>query len=74
MKLQTVAGPFKIKSEAQNTATCLGNQAGIYSIYIKDADGFNTENLEWYVERDLTIAPCKLFGYPTEEFLRKQYK
>ena len=74
MTVTIVVGPLKTRSEADDTARTLGNQYSVYAVYKKDADGYTTDEQEFFVERDDTIASDRIFGYDAAEFLRRQYK
>jgi len=74
MSTKTVAGPFKTRKEAEETAKALGVQFSAFGIYRKDADGYTLDECDWYVEKDESIMPDKLFGYDVAQFMSKQYK
>ena len=73
MALQTVAGPFD-KQSAEDTARALGNQYSVYSVERKDAEGYGTDVYDYYVERDDSIMPDRLFGYDVGVLMAKQYR
>lgn len=74
MTLQTIAGPFS-KQDAEDTARALGSKNhSVYGIEQKDADGYGTDVYDYYVERDNSIIPDKIFGYDVDRLLTKQYK
>jgi hypothetical protein len=70
-----VAGPFKTRAEAEETASYLGNaQHSVYGNAHVDAEGYTLDTCDWFVERDDTIVPDRIFGYDTQAFLAKQYR
>jgi hypothetical protein len=73
MALITVAGPFN-EVDARETAKALGSQYNVYSKYDTDSEGYTLESCKWYVEKDDTVIPDKIFGYESKAFLLKQYK
>lgn len=73
MTTKTVAGPFT-KEQAEQTAKALGNQFSVYGVYRKDAEGYTTDECDYFVEQDTSIVSDRLFGYDTTQFLAKQYK
>ena len=74
MTLQTIAGPFN-RQDAEDTAHALGNKNhSVYGIERKDADGYGTDVYDYYVERDNSITPNKIFGYNIDQLIAKQYK
>lgn len=75
MRLVTVIGPLATEQEARDTCSVLGDKNhSVYSRAIHDSDGFETDNREWYVERDLDIVPNILFGMSWDEIRGKQSK
>ena len=74
MAVTTVAGPFKTRGEAEDTAKALGNQFTPYGTHIKDAEGYTTDDCLYYVEKDDSIAPSTIFGYDAKEFMARQHK
>lgn len=62
------------KQEAMNTARDLGQQYSAYGVSRKDSDGYTTDEDDWFIEFDDSIMPNKIFGYPINELLAKQYK
>ena len=72
-EVNTVAGPFDRES-AYETAQSLGNQYSVYGVERKDAEGYGTNVYDYFVEQDCSIVPDTIFGYASNEFLRKQYK
>lgn len=73
MALQTIAGPFS-KQGAEDTARALGNQYSTYSIERKDDEGYGTDIHDYFVERDDSIIPDRIFGYDAKQFMARQYK
>ena len=73
MALQTVAGPFD-KQAAEDTARALGNQFSVYGVERKDAEGYGINEYDYYVERDDSIIPDRIFGYDAKQFMARQYK
>ena len=74
MSFITVVGPLKSEAEAQDTASSLGNQYSAYSRTLKDSEGYDTEERQWFVEQDTSITPSKLFGSDVKQFMARQYK
>ena len=74
MTVKTIAGPFKTRKEAEDTAKAIGTNCSAYGVERKDADGYGTGIDDWYVEQDGSIFSGKLFGYDANEFIGKQYK
>lgn len=74
MTVKTIAGPFKTRKEAEETAQAIGANCSVYGVERKDSEGCGTGIDDWYVEQDDTIFSGKLFGYDADEFMRKQYK
>lgn len=72
MALQTIAGPFS-KQDAEDTARALGNQYSTYGVERKDAEGYGTDSYDYYVERDDSIIPDRIFGYDVNVLMAKQY-
>ena len=73
-KQQTVvAGPFD-KQDAEDTARALGIQYSVYGVERKDSEGYGTDEYDYFVERDDSIMPDKLFGYDVNVLLAKQYR
>ena len=62
------------KQEAMYTARQLGPQYSAYGVSRKDSDGYTTDEDDWFVEFDDSIMPDRIFGYPINELLAKQYK
>lgn len=73
MALQTVAGPFS-KQAAEDTARALGNQYSVYGIERKDAEGYGIDEYDYFIERDDSIMPDRIFGYDVNVLLAKQYR
>lgn len=70
----TVAGPFDEKS-ARDTAHALGDvNHSVYSRAVKDSEGYDTEDREWFVERDTAVTPALIFGMSWAEIQAKQQK
>jgi hypothetical protein len=75
MTITTVAGPFKTRQEAIDTAKFLGNQSSVFGKYKTDAEGYTSdEYAEWFVECDDSIQPDRIFGYDAAEFMARQYR
>ena len=74
MSLITVVGPLSSETAAKDTAYALGNQYSVYSRTLKDSEGYDTEERQWFVEQDTSITPSKLFGYDVKQFMARQYK
>lgn len=74
MTVKTIAGPFKTRKEAEETAQAIGSNCSAYGVERKDSEGYGTGIDDWYVEQDDTIFSGKLFGYDADEFMRRQYK
>jgi hypothetical protein len=62
------------KQEAIETAKQLGKQFSAFGVSRKDADGYETDESDWFVEQDDSIESDKIFGYDAKEFLAKQFK
>lgn len=73
MALQTVAGPFS-KQAAEDTARTLGNQYSVYGVERKDAEGYGIDEYDYFIERDDSIMPDRIFGYDVNVLLAKQYR
>lgn len=74
MPVVTVAGPFA-EAEARSTAAALGEKNhSAFSRYKTDADGFLTDEKEWFVERDESVVPDSIFGYDWKLIERKQQR
>lgn len=70
----TIAGPFT-EAQARETAAFLGNcNHSVYSRELKDAEGYGTNQYQWFVERDETAAPSHIFGMAWSEVQAKQNK
>lgn len=75
MSITTVVGPLATEAEAQATADYLGREAhSVYSRAIKDADGFDTDERQWFVERDDSPMPARLFGMTWGQIQAKQQR
>lgn len=75
MALITVVGPLKTRKEAEDTAQYLGSkQHSVYSRAIKDNEGYDTDESEYYVEKDDSILPETFFGYTWNQIQKKQHK
>ena len=72
--LKTIAGPFKTKKEAVETAEAIGANCSWYSRELKDPEGYGTGKDEYFLEQDDSLPSGKLFGYDTKEFMARQYK
>ena len=71
----TVVGPLTTKEAAEQTATALGRaNHSVYSMALKDADGYDTDERAWYVERDTSAPSDTIFGYSWEAIQAKQQK
>jgi hypothetical protein len=74
MSAVTVAGPFD-EQNARETARYLGDSNhSVYSRAIRDAEGFDTDAREWFVERDNDAPARTLMGYDWSEIQRKQMR
>lgn len=73
MALQTIAGPFS-KQAADDTARYLGCQYSVYSIERKDDEGYGIDEYDYFVERDDSIIPDRIFGYDVGVLIAKQYR
>jgi hypothetical protein len=74
-KLVTVVGPLKSRDDAEKTVTDLGSvNHSVYSRAIKDVDGYDTDESEWFVERDMSIVPQNVFGYDWKDIQRMQQR
>lgn len=70
-----VVGPLETNEAAQETARALGKaNHSVFSRAIKDANGFDTEEREWFVERDTSVLPQYIMGYSWGELNAKQMK
>ena len=74
MTLLTIVGPLSNEKDARDTASSLDENCSVYSRYIKDSEGYDTENRQWFVERDETLPSGKIFGYNAQDFMKRQYK
>lgn len=74
MTIKTIAGPFKTNQEARDTASAIGLNCTAFGVERKDAEGYGTNEYDYYVEQDDSLPSGKLFGYATAELMRKQYK
>ncbi len=74
MTVKTIAGPFKTRQEAEETAKALGFDCSAFGVAHTDADGYTLDTCDWFVERDDTLSSGKLFGYDAVAFMRRQYK
>lgn len=72
--LKTIAGPFKSRAIAEDTAKAIGFNCSVYGVHKKDEEGFTLDECDWYVEQDDSLPSGKLFGYETNDFLKRQYK
>lgn len=71
----TVVGPLHVESEARDTAKALDDaNHSVYSKALVDAEGCETEEREWFVERNLDATPPQIFGYDWTEIQRMQQK
>lgn len=60
----TVVGPLASQGEAEATADTLGrSNHSVYSRAVKDAQGYDTDEKQWFVERDTDAPPQKIFGH-----------
>lgn len=74
MALITVVGPLTTEQAAQETAQFMGIKShSVYSRTVRDAEGYDTDDRQWFVERDTDIVE-NLFGYDTAQFISRQYK
>ncbi len=63
----TVAGPFT-EHEARDTAKALGEiNHSVYSRSRVDAEGYETDERDWFVERDTEAPADRIFGYSWAE-------
>ncbi len=63
MATVTVAGPFG-EQAARDTARALGERNhSVYSKALVGADGYETGESHWFVERDESITPDRILGY-----------
>ena len=72
--IKTIAGPWS-KAEAQETAKELGRQYTAFGELVNDADGYADDaasDLNWFIERDDSILPERIFGLTWEEIVAKQ--
>ena len=69
----TVAGPLKTQAAATTTAEYLGAaNHSTYSRAVKDADGFDTDERQYFVERLNDVVPTTILGLPWEQIQRMQ--
>ena len=73
MTITTIGGPWT-KAQADDTARTLGKNCSVYGIERKDAEGYGTGEFDYFVERDDSILPGKIFGYDEREFMARQYR
>ena len=75
MNTTLIAGPFADPKTARDTAKYLGesNHCAV-GFARKDSEGFNTDECDWFVERDNSIVPTTIFGYESKSFMARQYK
>lgn len=70
----TVAGPFQ-EQAARETARALGeSNHSVYSKALVGADGFETGERDWFVERDTTAVANKIFGYDWTDIQARQQR
>lgn len=70
----TVAGPFN-ETAARETAQALGEaNHSVYSRGRVDAEGYETEERDWFVERDTDAPTSLIFGYAWADIQRRQQK
>lgn len=70
----TVAGPFS-ETEARETARALGEiNHSVYSRSRVDAEGYETDERDWFVERDTDAPTSLIFGYAWTDIQRMQQK
>lgn len=63
MTTKTVAGPFG-EDAARETAKALGEKNhSVFSRAVKDAEGYDTDDRDWFVERDEAVIPDRILGY-----------
>jgi len=75
MALVTVVGPLNSEADAHATAACLGSaQHSVFSREVTDADGYGTGEHQWFVERDDSIVPDRIFGYAWADIQAKQQR
>ena len=78
--LKTIAGPFYDRKTAEDTANAIdANQCSVFyrCKRTEHPDGtveYDEDCIEFFVERDDTISPAKIFGYNAADFLKRQYK
>ena len=73
MNTITVCGPLLDEQAAIETMLQMGRvNHSVYSRSLKDADGYDTDERQWFVERDLTIIPERIFGMTWAEIQAKQ--
>ena len=72
--IKTIAGPFKTRAIAEDTAKAIGLNCSVYGVHKTDSEGYCLDQCDWYVEQDSSQDSGKLFGYDTNEFMRRQYK
>jgi hypothetical protein len=74
MTTKTVAGPFTEKA-ARETAAALGSKNhSVFSRSVKDADGYETDERQWFVERDEAVVPDRILGYEWGQIQRMQQR
>lgn len=72
MTTKTVAGPFG-EQAARDTAKALGDRNhSVYSMAVKDAEGYDTDERQWFVERDESVVPDRILGYDWAQIQRMQ--
>jgi len=70
----TVAGPFS-EQEARDTARALGDSNhSVFSKALVGADGFETGESDWFVERDTEAPTTKIFGYDWADIQARQQR
>ena len=70
----TVAGPFS-ETEARETARALGEtNHSVYSRSRVDAEGYETGERDWFVERDTDAPATLIFGHTWADIQRMQQK
>lgn len=74
MTIKTIAGPFLARIEAEDTAKAIGANCSVFSVEMKDSEGYGTGEHAFYVEQNNTLPSEKIFGYDQVEFMAKQYK
>ena len=72
--MTTIVGPLKTEWQASDTASNLGDDCSVYSRSIVDAEGYDTGERAWYVERNDEIPSNRIFGFDAAKFMRRQYR